>query len=87
MYDSRYSADNRMSETQIAIDAVVDEDLKIAPVRLIAAPNNTIRYGLKLEIKAARDTNTAVGPGRGVDLDLASVDLHGFTAEPRSLRS
>ena len=60
MYDSRYSEDNRVSETQIAIDAVVDEDLEDRPRdELIAALNNTIRYGLKLEIKAARDTNTA----------------------------
>ncbi len=60
MYDSRYSAENRVSEAQIAIDAVVDEDLEDRPRdELIAALNNTLRYGLKLEIKAARDTNTA----------------------------
>ena len=42
MYDSRYSADNRVSETQIAIDAVVDEDLDDRPRdELIAALNNT----------------------------------------------
>jgi cysteine-rich repeat protein len=60
MYDSRYTAENRVSQTQIAIDAVIEDDLDDRPRdELIAALNNAVRYALKLEIKAARETNTA----------------------------
>jgi cysteine-rich repeat protein len=60
MYDSRYSAENRVSQTQIAIDALIDEELDDRPRdELVAALNNTVRYALKYEIKAARETSTA----------------------------
>ena len=89
MYDSRYSAENRVSDTQIAIDAAIDEDLEDRPRdERIAALNNTIRYGLKLEIKSARDTNTAgrTQPRRGADLHQPGLAVHGLATEPRLCR-
>ena len=84
MYDSRYSAENRVGDTQIAIDAAIDEDLDDRPRdELIAALNNTIRYGLKLEIKSARDTNTA---GR-TQLDAVLTSINQISQCMGSLQS
>ncbi|MDE0883312.1 MAG: DUF4215 domain-containing protein, partial [Myxococcota bacterium] len=72
MYDSRYSAENRISAAQIDLDAAIDEEVDERPRdELTAALNSVVRYGLKLEIKLARDTNAA---GRAqLDLVLTSI--------------